>query len=147
MGTDIHVHVLKREKDNTFTELKVFDNEGNDVTWRMPYNDRNYDRFGVLAGLRVAGAQPIVPLRGLFWGLPQNIINEFNKGWYHSPTWFDYVELEALAKTPEAIVEWDDDDKYNVLDGFVGSISTLLQLYGIYSPYPGEIIVFMMFDS
>ncbi len=152
MGTDIHVNVLHRQSDGSYKILNVYDENGNEITYRMRFNDRNYALFGKLAGVR-SWEDPIVEPRGLFYGLPADVVEHYDNAdyGYHTPTWFDYVELQALSRTPDAMSHYDDEDDddpgVNILGRFVDDIGFLLNMFNIWYPKPGEVIVSVWFDS
>lgn len=61
------------------------------------YNGRDYELFGVLAGVRCTVA-PFVQPRGIPDNLSCEVKNEYGDGdWYHTPTWYDYCELNAYS--------------------------------------------------
>ena len=156
MGTDIHVKLLHKT-DNGYEEIYLCDKNGKNISYRLNYENRNYDRFNVLCGVRGSGSG-LISNRGLFEGTPQEIKDKYEETGYYGATHADWNELVALARTPEAYVvdywadEDDDDDedkplpKMNVLQPWVDSMRVVLDAYGIYYPKPGEVIVDIYFD-
>lgn len=104
------------------------------------------------------GNSPEIPLRGLPDNCPYEVL-EMWKDYANSGlcTWFDFCELSALSRTPEAmLINWDEIEdsgidiyntpknewpRYNALKRFVERVELLLELNGIYYPKPGEVTV------
>lgn len=151
MGTDIHVNILHRKKDNSFEDLRIYNKDGEDITWRCSFNDRNYILFGKLAGVRYC-EEPLVPVRGLYWGLPQDVVDKYNDPDYcmYGASWYDFTELVAFKDSPRAIEEDEYEDghieRWNPVRTWVERLEDYLELFGIYYPYPGEVIISIMFD-
>lgn len=107
MGTDIHV-IAERRTANGWQVVNLP---------RMPFDQRNYAMFGLLAGVRnYSAVEPIAEDRGL----PDDCTQETREflDWTHGNTW---ISLEELARIdPAHIVE---DRRYtaqtspNVWDG------------------------------
>ena len=143
MGTDIHtwIQIKKNGKWETLN-LYIEKKKDNDTKeYERAYTlveNRNYGLFGKLAGLRT-WEDAIVPPRG--W--PDDITED-----YFSPSYFDYCELKALAKTKDAIsYYWDEDDGYNVIEDWLTYIDFVLDAYGEYYPKPGECRIVFAFDN
>lgn len=144
MGTDIHVHVYRKDKYDNYEELKLYRNvDGEMKLCYLPFEDRDYELFDKLTD--------IVELRGVW---PHLDTEDMNDTYNH--TWFDWCELNALADTPRAMVkEWMENEngdevevkEYNILAPWVAKIEYLLDCYNVYFPVPGEITVCISFDN
>lgn len=96
MGTDIHTNIEVFNKNTDKWERKALyykDDDGNFKEAWTVLDDRNYELFGRLAGIRTT-EKPFVYPRGL----PDNLSDETKKlygngSWYHDTTWYDYCEL------------------------------------------------------
>lgn len=153
MGTDIHINIFAMDKKtNEYKELKLFKNDGVEIGCYAPYENRNYDLFGVLANIR-GTAVSFTDVRGYPDWMPEELLREYDDGWYHSATWYDWVELQAYAKTDEAFIPYwwedenDEDNKYNVLEPWLKDIRFVLDCYGIWYIKPGDVIITICFDS
>lgn len=165
MGTDIHVDVQQfDEKKGVWKSLKLYvkkENEsGEEVLEPSNYflEYRNYELFDKLAGARTcfSDSDSLVPPRGY----PRDYDGELTEDaeWLHSKTWYDYIELKALARTPEAYVtkyNFDEEDeegnpveeKVNVVQPWVDNIDILLDMYFVYPQQPGDVRIVIAFDS
>lgn len=182
MGCDIHVNVERHLKDgswqlltleNPFIEYKrtVTDEDGNthEERWHPQveaYNDRCYELFGILAGVRSTALHQVDDdLRGF----PVDASDELRKiyeGWKggcHSTTWYLLSELKAFAANDanffsdksnwgeedepwrESVEEEERDSKACFKD-FVNSIRWFVTALTIYTP-PHNVRVTMWFDS
>lgn len=112
MGCDIHVFLEKRNKDtNQWESMSLYKKNSDNTYEPIPvYDGRNYELFGLLAGVRGSshffsgGYGYIVEPRGLPSDLSPYTQNEWEKGkdesgrqWWHTPTWYDFCELETYA--------------------------------------------------
>lgn len=156
MGTDIHSYVDRKNEDGKWETLRLYtktvDNEYVDKTWEIT-DDRNYALFEKLAGVR-GFVSPMVDLRGLPKDLTNLEMKDYygengeDKGCWHSETWYDYCELCALAQTPGAISDDEDDEEpYNPVAEYLAKVNAILQAYDVYYPNPGEVRIVMWFDS
>lgn len=134
MSAELIVYV-EHKTDNGWENVNIYDKDGEDVTWRM------FDNVAIDA--LFDSDDSIVYRRGL----PENISDKMEEDWreYESLcTYFDWCELKALSRTPEAVLtDWDGNEysKYNALDGLVRSINLLLECNGIYCSKPYEVRV------
>lgn len=160
MGTDIHTNIEVFNKKTDKWERKALyykDDDGNFKEAWSVLDDRNYELFGRLAGIRTI-EKPFVYPRGL----PDNLSDETkqlygNGSWYHCATWYDYCELCLYSQTEKAIVEnelYNADldeyimtDRWNVVEPFINAIDKVLEAYGIYCPEPGDVRIIIWFDS
>lgn len=89
-------------------------------------------------------------------GLPENCPENIKEDWeeYDSVcSWYDYCELAALSRTPEAnLKNWDAMEEsnwepgmpyitYNPMPDFMKSVDLILAAYGKYYTKPGEITI------
>ena len=83
-------------------------------------------------------------------GLPDDITEDIQEEvkYLFSPSYFDYCELKALAKTKDAIsYYWDDEKGINVIEDWLTYIDFVLDAYGEYYPKPGECRIVFAFDN
>lgn len=154
MGADFVAYVEKKTDGIAYDTVDIYGMDEMPVTQQLWNNTPIDVIFG--EGMRSEG---IVPRRPL----PSNCSEEVDNDWgiyadmdYSSiVTWFDYFELKALARTPEAeLYNWDEIEekhiaidvipkenwpKYNGLEDFVEKIDLLLRLNSIYPKEPGDI--------
>lgn len=154
MGTDIHTHIMRRNKHTDEWEtLKLYTKKGDKYEEAYTLVDnRNYALFGKLAGVRTFD-EPLAPMRGWPKDLPadtQEWLDKYGED-MHSLTWYDYMELKALANTPAAISDyWDDDEDspgYNVVADWLQKIDMILDAYYVWPQEPGEVRILIAFDS
>lgn len=100
MGCDIHFHVEHRNKYGEWTEVykpehrKIGDNFEYTENY-YGYSDRHYDLFGILAGVRVYGCEPIVEPRGIPVDVSRGVKADF-EDWgsdAHTPSWLTLREV------------------------------------------------------
>lgn len=163
MGCDIYLYVEHYNKESKRWEnlfLYKKSSEGEFLPVDI-YDGRDYDLFGLLAGVRSI-IDPFVFPRGVPDDMSCEVSKAYGDGqYYHTPTWYDYCELQAyermmvnsckeIAKFDDD-VEYDDEDDTNSLrkrlDGFMNDIEKVLNAYDIYYPKPGDIRIVMWFDS
>ena len=160
MGTDIHTNIEVFNKKTDKWERKALYYKDDDESFKEAWtvlDDRNYELFGRLAGIRTT-EKPFVYPRGL----PDNLSDETKKlygngSWYHGATWYDYCELCSYSQTERAIVEYElynadlDEyimtDRWNAVEPFIDAIDKVLEAYGIYYPDPGDVRIVIWFDS
>lgn len=157
MGRDIHVKILQRKDDKTYCEIApyIYNIETNslqNVSDRMAYCDRNYDLFDALNN-----SEKPFSCRGIFEEAPKDVVDYFSQDYLYGVTYFDWCELVMFAQTPLATVfedigyEYIDKDpkdypRRNVVQPWVDSIRVVLDMYEVYWPHPGEIIIQIAFD-
>lgn len=125
------------------------------------YDGRDYELFGLLAGVRCMDIDTLVENRGL----PEKLADEIYEQYYcfddegndcspywHNPTWYDITELRAFcdSKKIEAYDEYTSDGWTPLSERFrrfVYDINQTLNAYWIWYPNPGEVQVVMWFDS
>ena len=116
MGCDIHSRIeLKKGKFWYLLHDTVFKDEfpGPGNLWtNIPWSTRNYEFFGILAGVRRIVKKPLVPLRGI----PDSIIeSHMSDEWIydnlgdHSFSWITLDELRANRHVHQYIDEAADD--------------------------------------
>ena len=114
MGTDIHIHVEYQQRSKRGRLHWVHANEEFE-------RDRNYDMFGILAGLR-SDIVPKFPPRGL----PEDVSLETeqrHKDWgegAHTESWLTTQEFGACLEAAEEIYRERYPDEYEegVLKGY-----------------------------
>ena len=96
MGCDIHVHCEYR-KDGIWYNCDNFewDQETKQYTFQSIYWGRNYDLFGILAGIRSRDFEMIDAPRGLpnDMSLKTKEMAEADMDWTHSHSWLTLKEL------------------------------------------------------
>lgn len=173
MGTDIHTFVeTKRNDEWVNLALWTKDFETGKFNKALIYDGRNYNLFGLLAGVRMMGVEPISEPRGIPEDMSAEVALEYGDGeYYHDPTWYDFTELEAYLKGRKAMLNLLDEFKdaakhvedeeipfllegYDelkseiaILEDFLQEIYRVLDAYRIWFPKPGQIRVTMWFDS
>ena len=106
MATDIHIHVEYQQRSKRGRLHWVHANEEFE-------RDRNYDMFGILAGLR-SDIEPIFPPRGL----PEDIsleTEQSHKDWgegAHTESWLNTQEFGACLEAVEEIYKERCPDEY-----------------------------------
>ena len=161
MGTDIHLYVEHYNKESKRWEnlfLYKKSSEGEFLPVDI-YDGRDYDLFGLLAGVRSV-IDPFVLPRGV----PEDMSCEVSKAYgdgecYYAPTWYDYCELQAyeymMADSLTAIQA--KDKKINKLESQVKQFEKMAVksndaiLFGaiscIYSQDIGEVKVIRNFGG
>lgn len=112
MGCDIHVTLERYNKESKRWEpLNLYKKNPDDTFEPIPvYDGRNYELFGLLAGVRGSshffkgGYGYIVEPRGLPEDMSSYAQFKWEEGkdedgrvWWHTPTWYDFCELENYA--------------------------------------------------
>lgn len=151
MGCDIYLYVEHYNKESKLWEnlfLYKKSSEGEFLPVDI-YDGRDYELFGLLAGVRSMIAPFVFPR-----GVPDDMSCEVSKAYgdgqyYHTPTWYDWCELQAYERIFDN--EYDDEDDTislcERLNGFMNDIEKVLNAYDIYYPKPGDIRIVMWFDS
>ena len=151
MGTDIHLYVEHYNKESKrWDSLSLYKKFSEDKFSPVDiYDGRDYELFGLLTGVRSMIAPFVFP-RGVPDDMSCKVSKAYGDGqYYHTPTWYDYCELQAYERIFDN--EYDDEDDTNSLrkrlDGFMNDIEKVLNAYDIYYPKPGDIRIVMWFDS
>lgn len=112
MGCDIHTFVERYNKETNQWEILNLYKKNSDNTYEpIPvYDGRDYELFGLLAGVRGSshffsgGYGYIVEPRGIPNDLSQYVQSKWECGkdedgrqWWHTPTWYDFCELDTYA--------------------------------------------------
>lgn len=151
MGCDIYLYVEHYNKESKLWEnlfLYKKSSEGEFLPVDI-YDGRDYELFGLLAGVRSMIAPFVFPR-----GVPDDMSCEVSKAYgdgqyYHTPTWYDWCELQAYERIFDN--EYDDEDDTislcERLNGFMNDIEKVLNAYDIYYPKPGDVRIVMWFDS
>lgn len=139
MGADIHLYVEHYNKESKrWDSLSLYKKSSEDKFSPVDiYDGRDYELFGLLAGVRSMIAPFVLPR-----GVPDDMSCEVSKAYedgqyYHTPTWYDWCELQTYERI-------FDNER---LDGFMNDIEKVLNAYDIYYPKPGDIRIVMWFDS
>ena len=91
MGTDIHVYILRKDKDNLWKTVKIYRKEKrNKFTYISPYTSRNYELFDILNGKDTKDYFPFVPINEK--ELPQDLKNRYLKA-KNTVGYFDFNEV------------------------------------------------------
>lgn len=153
MGRDISVKILQKNSDKSYREIAPYaynpeTNKFEDVSYRMAYCRRDYDLFDVLNDNGQAYS-----CRGIFEDAPKEVVEYFyHCDNFYGVTYFDWCELIMFAQTPLATVLEDIDCEYidkdpkdcprrNVVQPWIDSLHVVLDMYEVYWPQPGEIII------
>lgn len=148
MGCDIHCFVEKADKDYDFWyQVKLYRVSPyyNDLEIVRAYDDRDYNLFSILAGVRGI-YEPLIEPRGL----PKNLSEDVRKEseWIgsdaHTQTWYDLNELILLKKMHR------NEEDYISFINFVDRILAYLdfadeRIYG--NVESGKYRVVIWFDS
>lgn len=104
MGCDIHLHV----------EVKV---NGKWEHYSHPRINRNYELFGIMAGVRDEDATPICEPKGLPCDLSliTQIDYSYDKGDAHSESWLNRNEIGQLLKRTGHIGKFNGDFEHSQL--------------------------------
>lgn len=154
MGTDIHLYVEHYNKESKrWDSLSLYKKSSEDKFSLVDiYDGRDYELFSLLAGVRSMIA-PFVSPRGVPDDMSCEVSKAYGDGqYYHTPTWYDWCELQTYERAYERIFD-KYDDEYDTnslckrLDGFMNDIEKVLNAYDIYYPKPGDIRIVMWFDS
>ena len=148
MGCDIHCFVEKADKDyNFWYQVKLYrvDRYYNDLEVVRAYEDRDYNLFSILAGVR-GPHEPLIEPRGLPGHLSMDVEREselFGSD-AHTQTWYDLNELILLKRMHR------NEEDYISFVNFVDQILTYLDFAGesIYGNVEvGRYRVIIWFDS
>lgn len=154
MGRDISVKILQKNNDKSYREIAPYaynpeTNEFENVFYCMAYCKRDYDLFDVLND-----NDQVYSCRGIFEDAPKEVVEYFlHCDNFYGITYFDWCELIMFAQTPlatvpeeidyiedvdEALKDWP---RRNVVQPWVDSLRVVLDMYEVYCPQPGEIII------
>ena len=112
MGCDINVTLERyNEESKRWEPLNLYRKNPDDTFEPIPvYNGRDYELFGLLAGVRGSSHffggdyGYLVEPRGLPKDMSvqaqlewENGKDEHGKMWWHTPTWYDFCELDTYA--------------------------------------------------
>lgn len=136
MGCDIHIRLEMINKKGEYKPLDYYevredwvDEEDNIPTHpfyvKDIYDGRDYELFGLLAGVRSNYPEPIAEPRGIPNSANHFIKEEyeFDKKWIHTPTWLTLGELRKCWYEHKDDEILDEDGWHNVyirlLDGII----------------------------
>lgn len=137
MGCDCHPSIEILGDDGTWVLFRHITYHESDPVLSI-LGDRNYRRFGLLAGVRDKSYEPLFPRRGIPKDSCPEIVQAFQADWYHSITWFTVQELldvdwdatvgiETIELDPSSYVKWVEGGRKGVPDELVAdSIDTLV---------------------
>lgn len=124
MGCDIHCYVAKRVKDNNgyhYEAAPIYRKQRKnwlDDDSEMVYNlcdidvGRDYQLFGVLAGVRYLGFEQIADARGFDEFCPEEIraqYEEFSED-YHDVSFYNMNEIKEAIKDKKRYPKWNTYD-------------------------------------
>ena len=125
MGCDITSFVEYRDRNTgDWTPIKMrvvrYDNDidaGHDV---YPVDIRNYELFGILAGVRVCCADPIVEPRGIPSDVSDYVRGKYeeNEDVWHTPSWYSLYELKLAVKDKDRY----DEEERGLIQGVINAI-------------------------
>lgn len=116
MGCDIHVYCERYDREeNKWEALSLYSKKEDGAVQPVPiYTERDYDLFGILAGVR-SYRDPLVYPRGLPDDLSPYVKTRWEDGkddngktYWHTPTWYDFCEL---SECHELLAEFDKKEK------------------------------------
>lgn len=91
MGTDIHVYILKKDKDNLWKTVKIYRKEKrNKFKYIPPYSGRNCELFDILTGRETQNYFPATSINEK--ELPQDLKNRYFKA-KNTDGYFDFYEI------------------------------------------------------
>lgn len=102
--------------------------------------DRNYQLFGLLAGVRDDSVKPIASPRGV----PSDCTSAYD-AWAKGDDWHNHSYL-TLAELQKAYTEHKDGDAF-MLDGLMHMVSDLEQIMIRYNATPETVRVCFFFDN
>lgn len=144
MSMELVTHVLYKQEDGTYKELKIFNDKGEDKTkdilWCPCARTKLIDEEDAFDAYR-----------GFFDKAPQELrdywyVDSDDFGFYRA-TWYDWCELKALVRTPEALEDnWSNKAEeivqVNFVEKIIPKIFTVLSCYNLeYKNIPGEVII------
>ena len=130
MGCDIYVHLEHYNKESKRWENLSLYKKDTDGTFKSVdvYDGRDYELFGILAGVRSC-SNPFIYPRGLPDDLSCEVLNKYGDGeYFHTPTWYDYCELyayENMMKDSYKKIKWRDN-KIKELEKQIKNISKFI---------------------
>lgn len=145
MSRDLIIRVI----DNTTQEeLRLFNSKDEDITWRIFDNGP----MSLLCPLMTGEDESFEDYyRGLPPNCPEDLAKEYED--ISSVTYYDYCELAALARTPEAnLCDWHAMEEadwkpgqpkitYNPMPDFMAKVRLICDAYEKYFIKPGEIYI------
>lgn len=107
------------------------------------YDTRNYQLFGVLAGVR-SMTEPIVEPRGIPNDVNTTILSEWDEEcqWSHTPTWYTLYELRLAAKDKKRYTK----DERVLLKDFIHHIEFVVDAYWFFDS-DSNVRVVIWFDD
>lgn len=145
MGYDIRLEVYKREEDSSYSKISVFGSNGKE--YAIWYGSGMVSQL--LTGFS-RFAYSFEPLTGAHRGIPEfaRAPESVAEGWEETGTYYDYLELKAHAANPmlkfkDECLEEDTGKVVYVrpLDDVICKLDIILEVNGVYSPEPGDIMI------
>lgn len=154
MGCDIHVYIEKKvENSNNWEMINLYyvDSYTKDIELVSAYNERNYELFSILAGVR-GWHEPFIDPRGIPENASEKLVNIWkvaNKDWCHTPSWYDLYELRLFI-TNYTMNHPENEDHFNdCLQKFLDNIFNYCEFAGkyIFNLTPNQYRVVFWFDD
>lgn len=167
IGCDIHCHLAHRRKDKNgyhWEAAPIYEKvDAEYMELCEAYKGRDYQLFGVLAGVRDVSYEPIAEPRGLGDICPAEIVKEYERGGgfdtYHHASWLGLDEIVEALHDKRRYPKWEtylDNDGKRVKTGEEGPHKSLKRFYETmmafaeiawYYPEPQDIRIYFWFDS
>ena len=148
MGTDIHVYVEVKNDKGNWELANLINNAGERVS---AYFGRNYELFGLLAGVRYADPNIIDCIREI--GIPDDVTDYVEDTWneldYHDPVWYDVSLLRKFCGHVDMLSKSrSEDEEFSYgFEDFVSNILYVCEANYVYPYRYGDARVIMFFDS
>lgn len=103
MGADIHFFTEKYNKEsNQWEYICLRDKDENIINWYV----RNYELFGMLAGVRADELDGFTQVKGLPRDFDESLTKVYdNNDYFHSATWYTMAELLLGKKCLELTIK------------------------------------------
>ena len=125
MGCDITSYVEHRNREGNWVPIQMQVRYG---TWDgkngyrdvYPVDIRNYQLFGILAGVRFCPADPIVEPRGIPSDVSDYVRDKYeeNEDDWHTPSWYSLYELKLAVKDKDRY----DEEERGLIQGVINAI-------------------------
>lgn len=119
MGCDIHSYVEYRNREMDWVPIQM---QVNYRTWDgkdeyrgvYPVDIRNYQLFGILAGVRFCPADPIADPRGIPSDVSEYVREKYDEyDDYHTPSWYSLYELKLAVRDKD---RYDEEERELIQD-------------------------------
>lgn len=151
MGCDIWTFAEKKvdEKYNLWKQVKLYRVRSDNLEVVGFYEDRNYELFSLLAGVR-GWHEPLIEPRGVPQNMSTDLERQWNSvnEWCHTPTWYSLSELFLYRKMfkNRQFESLEEAQVYKNFINFVNNIETYLEFAGEFID-PEKYRVVLWFDS